>query len=498
MNVKVQMSMVLNLDKCLACHTCSLPCKNAWTTAPGAEYIWFNNVETKPGIGYPKRWEDQNLHQGGWEKHKGRLRLRAGGKAARLANIFANPHLPPLDDYYQPWNYNYEHLTTSPPASQQPVARPHSPITGQPFNPQWGVNWEDDLAGTTSREDPNFKGLDAEYWCRFEQVFMLHLPRLCEHCLHPACVASCPSGAMYKRDEDGIVLADQTRCRSWRFCMSGCPYKKVYYNWKDHHADKCLFCYPRLEAGEPTLCAQSCTGRIRYVGVMLYDADKVTDAAATEADEALYEAQLGVFLDPADPAVIRAAQQAGINGHVLDAARRSPIWKLACHWRLALPLHPEFRTLPMVWYIPPTSPLRPTPEGEPDPATLACSELADHMRIPVAFMANLFTAGDEAPVRLALARLTALRRFMREATFTKPLTAAQEDTGQTGNVPPPTPAVLADLASVGLDADMARAMHRLLATARFDERFVIPSTRPELHADPQAIKGCAGYPEPLS
>lgn len=56
---------------------------------------------------------------------------------------------------------------------------------------------------------------------------MMYLPRLCEHCLNPSCVASCPSGAMYKRDEDGIVLVDQEACRGWRYCMTGCPYKSI-------------------------------------------------------------------------------------------------------------------------------------------------------------------------------------------------------------------------------------------------------------------------------
>lgn len=55
---------------------------------------------------------------------------------------------------------------------------------------------------------------------------MMYLPRLCEHCLNPACVATCPSGAIYKRAEDGIVLIDQDKCRGWRMCLTGCPYKK--------------------------------------------------------------------------------------------------------------------------------------------------------------------------------------------------------------------------------------------------------------------------------
>ena len=68
---------------------CSIPCKNAWTTAPGTEYMWFNNVETKPGVGYPKEWENQDRYKGGWEIRDGKLHLRAGGKTDKLANIFA-------------------------------------------------------------------------------------------------------------------------------------------------------------------------------------------------------------------------------------------------------------------------------------------------------------------------------------------------------------------------------------------------------------------------
>ena len=54
MKVRAQIGKVLNLDKCIGCHTCSVTCKNVWTSREGVEYAWFNNVETKPGIGYPK------------------------------------------------------------------------------------------------------------------------------------------------------------------------------------------------------------------------------------------------------------------------------------------------------------------------------------------------------------------------------------------------------------------------------------------------------------
>jgi nitrate reductase beta subunit len=134
-----------------------------------------------------------------------------------------------------------------------------------------------------------------------ENTFMMYLPRLCEHCLNPACVASCPSGSIYKREEDGIVLIDQDKCRGWRMCVSGCPYKKIYYNWKSGKAEKCTFCYPRIESGQPTVCSETCVGRIRYLGVLLYDADRILEAASTPNEIDLYQAQLDRLLSQQGP-----------------------------------------------------------------------------------------------------------------------------------------------------------------------------------------------------
>ena len=140
------------------------------------------------------------------------------------------------------------------------MARPKSSLTGKPMdNPVWGPNWDDDLAGGRSiaPTDPNFEHMQTHVAFEYEQTFMMYLPRICEHCLNPACVAGCPSGALYKRDEDGIVLVDQEACRGWRFCVSSCPYKKVYFNWNTHKAEKCTFCYPRIEAGLTTICSET-------------------------------------------------------------------------------------------------------------------------------------------------------------------------------------------------------------------------------------------------
>jgi nitrate reductase beta subunit len=106
--------MVLNLDKCIGCHTCSVTCKNVWTSREGVEYAWFNNVETKPGIGYPKDWENQKKWNGGWvRKANGRIEPKIGAKWRVLAKIFANPDLPEIDDYYEPFDFDYAHLQTA-------------------------------------------------------------------------------------------------------------------------------------------------------------------------------------------------------------------------------------------------------------------------------------------------------------------------------------------------------------------------------------------------
>ena len=114
MDVRAQTSMVFHLDKCIGCHTCSVACKNIWTDRAGAEYMWWNNVETKPGTGYPSRWEDQKEYKGGWFVDKmNRLKLRCQGKFDALLKLFYNPNQPNLDDYYEPWTYKYGDLFTA-------------------------------------------------------------------------------------------------------------------------------------------------------------------------------------------------------------------------------------------------------------------------------------------------------------------------------------------------------------------------------------------------
>jgi nitrate reductase beta subunit len=463
MKIRSQVGMVLNLDKCIGCHTCSITCKNVWTSREGMEYAWFNNVESKPGVGYPNNWEDQDKWKGGWQRNdNGDITPRIGGKMKVLAKIFANPDMPQIDDYYEPFDFDYQHLHTAKQGEHQPTARPRSLVSGQRMEKiESSANWEDILGGDfeTRSKDKNFDNIQKQIYGEYENTFMMYMPRLCEHCLNPTCVAACPSGAIYKREEDGIVLIDQDKCRGWRMCISGCPYKKIYFNWKSGKSEKCIFCYPRIEAGMPTVCSETCVGRIRYLGVLLYDADKILEVASTESEQDLYEKQLEVFLDPNDPAVIAQARKDGVPDSVIDAAQQSPVYKLAVDWKLALPLHPEYRTMPMVWYVPPLSPI----QGAADAGYIGMDGVipdVDSLRIPIQYLANMLTAGDEKPVRLALKRLLAMRAYKRGQNVN-----GVEDT-----------AVLED---VGLSTAQAEEMYRYLAIANYEDRFVVPTAHRE-------------------
>ncbi len=480
MKVRAHITMVMNLDKCIGCHTCSVTCKNVWTNRQGAEYMWFNNVETKPGEGYPKQWEDQEKWNGGWKLNgKGKLVPKAGGRFKKLASIFFNPDLPVIDDYYEPWTYDYETLHNAPPSKHQPVARPKSQLTGEDMPVEWGPNWEDDLAGgeNTITGDPNIRGeLEDKVKADYESVFMMYLPRICNHCVNPTCVASCPSSSIYKREEDGIVLIDQNGCRGWRMCVSGCPYKKTFFNWKSGKAEKCTMCFPRIEAGLPTVCSETCVGRIRYMGVLLYDADRIEEAASAPNEQDLVDAQLSLILDPNDPEVRAQAARDGISADWIEAATDSPTYALIKTYGVALPLHPEFRTLPMVWYVPPLSPITSQFEGEdsdadPDDVFPAIEQ----MRIPVEYLASMFSAGDSERIRVILRKLAAMRMYMREHSMVADGQRHDVDTGD-------------------MDGAQIERLYEILAIANAKDRFVIPARRGELGRNPHQWQGEVGFP----
>ncbi|MCB0477860.1 MAG: nitrate reductase subunit beta [Crocinitomicaceae bacterium] len=469
MDIRAQVSMVFHLDKCIGCHTCSVACKNVWTDRRGAEYMWWNNVETKPGTGYPTKWEDQEIYKGGWEKNGDSISLKGAGKLKGLKNIFHNPNMPSLEDYYHPWAYKYGDLFTAPEGEDQPIGRAVSLVTGEPIDIKSGPNWDDDLGGSPdyARKDVNFEELskaEQESMFQLEQMTLHYLPRICNHCLNPACVASCPSGALYKRGEDGVVLINQERCRAWRMCVTACPYKKSYYNWNTGKSEKCILCYPRLESGQAPACMHSCVGRIRYLGVMLYDADKIQNVANSDDKDLLFN-HLDIYVDPNDPKVIEAARASGVHDSTIKAAQDSPVYKFVKEWGIALPLHPEFRTIPNLFYVPPMLPAMAQVDGEGLYKTKSESlfPAVDQNRVPVKYLASLFTNGDTETIVKVYEKLLSVKLHRRNETV--------------GDLSEEEVKELMDKAKV--NADTANAIFRLTSLATFEERFVIPPAHRE-------------------
>jgi nitrate reductase beta subunit len=282
--------------------------------------------------------------------------------------------IPQIDDYYEPFTYDYQHLHSAPESKNQPTARPRSLMMVNGWTRLSGVQTGKNCLAANFQNVPATvtEKMQKEMYGQFENTFMMYLPRLCEHCLNPSCVATCPSGAIYKREEDGIVLIDQDKCRGWRLCISGCPYKKIYFNWKSGKSEKCIFCYPRIESGQPTVCSKPALG-VSVISGIAVRRRPYRRSASTEHETDLYERQCDVFLNPNDPAVIEEALKQGIPTTSL-AAQRSPVYKMAMDWKLALPLHPEYRTLPMVWYVPPLSPIQSVADagGLPHNGNIAC------------------------------------------------------------------------------------------------------------------------------
>ncbi len=486
MNVRSQISMVFHLDKCIGCHTCSIACKNIWTDRKGAEYMWWNNVETKPGTGYPTSWEDQEKYKGGWKQGDGKAELRSTNKKKTVFNIFHHPNMPTMDDYYEPWTYDYQNLFNAPEGPDQPVARPISMVTGEHIDIEAGPNWDDDLGGSPvyAENDPNLDGISEEQRQQLfaiERLVLFYFPRICNHCLNPGCVAACPSGAIYKRGEDGIVLIDQNRCRAWRSCIAACPYKKTFFNWQTGKSEKCILCFPRIETGQAPACFHSCVGRIRYLGVLLYDASKIEEIANLPDDQ-LVEAQRDMILDPNDPEVMALASANGIHDSVIESAQKSPVYRFVKEWKIALPPHIEFRTLPMLFYVPPMAPVMSSRRGEN--LTHVSENLfhdIDESRVPMKFLANMFGAGHEGKVRYALKKQKAVRWYRRALTVGDITRELAERI----------------LREADCTEEEAEQIYRLTSLCTFDDRFVIPPSHREeaieMLQDPQERKESAGF-----
>ena len=291
-----QFAAVFNINRCIACQTCTMACKSTWTFSRGQEYMWWNNVESKPYGGYPHNWD------------------------AKLLDLLeeANPG-------GQKWN-----------SSQKGDESPYGLYEGQtifeaaaatgdenaigylPTEEEWtGPNiYEDTPKGSAGQPD-QYNTSNAQL--PEHNTWFFYLQRICNHCTYPGCVSACPRDAIYKRPEDGIVLIDQERCRGYRKCVEQCPYKKAMYRPTTRVSEKCVGCYPRVEGSDPltngvpmeTRCVATCVGKIRLQGLVNIE-----------------------------------------NGEWAED-RFNPLYYLVRHERVALPLYPQFGTEPNIYYIPP-------------------------------------------------------------------------------------------------------------------------------------------------
>lgn len=216
-----QVAWVFDTNKCIACQTCTLACKNAWTSGKGQEYMFWNNVETKPWGFYPLGYDVRVLEMLGAQAWKGDKYI---GKTIFEAGPYGEEILgwmPEEEDWAHP-------------------------------------NIGEDEVNQQIQEKASF-GLPHTNW-------MFYLPRICNHCTYPACLAACPRKAIYKRKEDGIVLIDQNRCRGYQECVRACPYKKSMFRAYTGKSEKCISCFPAIENDYQTQCVINCIGRIRLFG----------------------------------------------------------------------------------------------------------------------------------------------------------------------------------------------------------------------------------------
>ncbi|MEE9501226.1 MAG: 4Fe-4S dicluster domain-containing protein [Candidatus Aminicenantaceae bacterium] len=216
-----QVAWVFDTNKCIACQTCTLACKNAWTAGKGQEVMFWNNVETKPWGFYPLGWDVRLLEKLGPQEWKdGRYAGKTIFESAPAGEEILG-YVPDEEDYLFP---NIGEDEVSAPIKQGDYLKiPHQP-------------------------------------------WMFYLQRICNHCTYPACVAACPRKAIYKRKEDGIVLIDQKRCRGYQECVRACPYMKSFFRSYTKKSEKCISCFPGLEEELQTQCVINCIGKIRVFG----------------------------------------------------------------------------------------------------------------------------------------------------------------------------------------------------------------------------------------
>ena len=297
-----QFAFVFNINRCIGCQTCTMACKSTWTFSKGQEYMWWNNVETKPYGGYPRSWDAKLLGM-----------LDEAHQESGQESVWD----PQQNGAQRPYGA-FEGMTIFE-AAKNLDQREEVALGFEPSAAEWRAPniYEDTATGASSTPGAMFH---EPVQLPEHKTWFFYLQRLCNHCTYPACLAACPRQAIYKRPEDGIVLIDQERCRGYRKCVAQCPYKKPMFRDTTRVSEKCVACYPRIEGtdpiteGEPmeTRCMSACVGKIRLQGLV----DVNEDGSWVE--------------DPENPLYFLIKQE-----------------------KIALPLYPQFGTEPNGYYIPP-------------------------------------------------------------------------------------------------------------------------------------------------
>jgi len=296
-----QFAFVFNINRCIACQTCTMACKSTWTFSKGQEHMWWANVETKPYGGYPQNWDVKILE----------LLQQANPDGQKWEGEISEDIQKPYGEFGGKTIFEAAEKTLQPESAR---------VLGYlPSDEEWNSPniYEDNPVGKPGvRDKLNETGAELPV----HSTWFFYLARICNHCSYPACVAACPRNAIYKRPEDGVVLVDQKECRGYRKCVEACPYKKVMYRGTTRTSEKCIACYPRLEGTDPeapgvaleTRCMAACIGQVRMQGLVKVDGENV-------------------WLED----------------------RYNPLYYLVHVAKVALPLYPQFGTEPNGYYIPP-------------------------------------------------------------------------------------------------------------------------------------------------
>ncbi len=221
---KKKLGLVIDLDTCVGCHACAVSCKE-WNAGGIAgpltdehpygkdpSGVWFNRVhsyEVAPEAAHSPPTD---------------------ARQARHSHAGADPAILPLAENEPSLDPRFRGTAVAATDGAVPA-----PVPPQP-------------------------------------AMTLHFPRSCLHCDTPACVTVCPTGASYKRAEDGIVLVDEDKCIGCKLCSWACPYGAREYSEVEGVMKKCTLCVDRIynehlpEEERQPACVQACPTRARHFG----------------------------------------------------------------------------------------------------------------------------------------------------------------------------------------------------------------------------------------